>query len=1060
MQFPASNIRWTAVLVCATLAWPGPLAAQEPEYREDLRFVEKLRERNDHDLALQFLERMKKGASPELAKELPLEFAKTRLRIAGDEPDGTKRLAFYKEAGEDLKRFIAANPGHPRTAEANLDIARLLNLQGKTELNQALLDGDPKGKADKSKQARQTLEQAGIRLRAAAKVLEAALDKLPEPESEKDLVKRRLLEAQRQRARDEVGQTRLDIGLNLYDQAQTYLGGMGDTESSALLEKAQKELEPIAGGAPASPITWKARAWLGRIILEIESAAKARVKFQEVIGAGSLPAAFDGGRLARYFRMLLIHKFPSDQEKKKGVEPILVDAATRWLQDYPRYRKTPEGYGVCFLLAQMYMAQAEKPKLPANQAERLRNQARALLREVETSENDFSLQARQLKIDVMHRQKLFDRKLADLKTWEDCYVRAQYEMMMIDKDAKDFKDPKELQKKQEVRIRTLTGALEKGLKLPDAKRKDAQLEVSRAKLTLAYYALQARKYEEAIAVGEGFARDDPRSPLASLAAIYALEAYPRLIDQKKKKNEEEAAEARAAMFRLASYMEARWPRELAADKARYEVGWQLGYEKNYPEAIQKLSSIGPTFPAYARVQSYLASFCFKAEEAEMPLIPGDRKGDYKRRGLHALASIPDSSLGPDPEVNSIYVGAKAALGREWYKQGRYKEMETLAAAMLKRIPSLKFGSGDDDAARRNDLRDQMVSLLLSARYGLAYAAFAAGNHPEVVALLDPLVDQVIKREETPEKVLLKKNQRLATAILGFALRSNVQLRKTDRADLVLDALDQVSEDNAGGDINMLKLLAVLIKQQVEDLRKQTDKEALTKAIDSYGVLLGKRVKKLADKKKAMPSEFVVVLADCYSSMGLHAKAADELSKATVAKNPKQGSPEEVQARGIQLRTIREWRLSKDAGNLKKATAAMETIMGDPKKKPGWGRKNLDAILESGILLAAKEEYKKGFAVLEDLVRRLAPKARGDNRIKEAYLEASYWMIYCYFKNGEMQKKKEDRDKALRMAGRKIADLESSWDSFGSDASRKRFEDLLAQERGLHDQYLLAKKKKK
>ena len=78
------------------------------------------------------------------AKELALEEAKTRLRVASDEPDTERRLRTYRDARADFNKFIADNPGHPRLAEANLDVARILNLTGRTELNKALLAEDRK----------------------------------------------------------------------------------------------------------------------------------------------------------------------------------------------------------------------------------------------------------------------------------------------------------------------------------------------------------------------------------------------------------------------------------------------------------------------------------------------------------------------------------------------------------------------------------------------------------------------------------------------------------------------------------------------------------------------------------------------------------------------------------------------------------------------------------------------------------------------------------------------------------------------------------------------------
>src|SRR5262249_18382733 len=85
---------WAALLVTDQSAPP-----QAPDSREEVRFVRELRARHDHDLALEYLERLKKSnPDPELAAELPLETARTLLDSAADEPDSGKRIAVYGQA--------------------------------------------------------------------------------------------------------------------------------------------------------------------------------------------------------------------------------------------------------------------------------------------------------------------------------------------------------------------------------------------------------------------------------------------------------------------------------------------------------------------------------------------------------------------------------------------------------------------------------------------------------------------------------------------------------------------------------------------------------------------------------------------------------------------------------------------------------------------------------------------------------------------------------------------------------------------------------------------------
>src|SRR5947209_8298807 len=101
---------------------PTRALAQDSDFRDDLRFAEALRNRGDNDLALQFLENLARNAPAELTRELPLEFAKTRLRVASDEAETSRRLRLYRDAQADFQKFIETNPGHPRIAEANLDL--------------------------------------------------------------------------------------------------------------------------------------------------------------------------------------------------------------------------------------------------------------------------------------------------------------------------------------------------------------------------------------------------------------------------------------------------------------------------------------------------------------------------------------------------------------------------------------------------------------------------------------------------------------------------------------------------------------------------------------------------------------------------------------------------------------------------------------------------------------------------------------------------------------------------------------------------------------------------
>lgn len=1045
------------LLALVVLVEMGPWTmAQETDYRDDLQFAELLRARGDSDLALELLQRLAKQAPPALARELPLEFAKTRLRLASEEPETGKRLSLYVQASEDFRKFLAANPGHPRLTEAKLDIARVLNLRGKTELNRALLAEDSRSRRTFAQQARSTLEDAARQLQAAEKELTDQLARLPSVETITEPGQKKSLQARRARLEDERNQTRLEHGLNLYDQASTYLDGTGDEAASQLLVAARKVLEPLAKGAPTQAITWKARAWMGRIQYQTETAEAARSRFQEVLNGAEQPAAQEGIRLARYFRLLVIQEKPNEQDRKApgGPNGLILEAARRWRNDYRRYWKSPEGIGLTFLLAQTLLAEAESNKrLDPPQINRYRTEAIGLLREVESSENEFTERARRLKINTMVKQGLLRGPVRSLGTFEQCFLRAQFEGMQLDEELKASKDPKQAEQQRKQRLDTILEALRRALSLPEAKKMQGRLELNQARSQLAYWALTAGQLEEAIQVGEGFAREDPRSSQAELAAVYALQAYGQILAQKQAKFEEIRSE-RDKMFALASYMEERWPNGLAGDLARHSVALQLIREENYPEAIQKLSRIQPGYGSFALVCFQIADACTRAEKAKLDPLPGDQPGDYRKRAMAALEKMPESALGADPFLNQIYVSGKAMLGRDLFRLKRYSQMQQLATTLRERLDKLRFHhDAEKDRELRNQLRYELVDLELYARYGQAEAAFQASDHAKVVELLDPFLDTVIKNPESQERTNLQKNQQLSSALLILALRANIQLGRIDRTDTVLEVLDKVAGGENAGTTNLLRLLAHLIREQIEDLRKKGDKEALARAIKGYSTLLDKRIK----KQTTSTPEFARVLADCYSSMEEHDKAAAELAKIPAPKNARPGSPEESAYRRVQIDLARELRLSKQADNLKKARELLDAALGTS-KNPGWGRRDLLVLKEQGHLLLAEEKWGEAFAVWSDLTKRLARDVQKGGAVKEHYLECFYQMIATYVKVGLQKAGSEERDKYLRTAALQILQFEKSWEEFGSEASKKRFQELLSQQAALREQYEALKKK--
>lgn len=1009
------------LVVWVLLLLSGMAAAQQKApHVAELDFVRDLRARRYTDLALEYLERLKKNnATPELLQELPLELAKTRLEAAADEADSGKRLAIYEQARGEIDAFLKANDKHARAGEARLDIAQVAVLRGKTQLSRALIQDNLEARVAEGVKAREMLVEAGNRLKEVAANIDAKLQP----------------------------QANLSLALNVFDEAQTYLDEGKDqvlVERGKKIQEAAKLLEKLVGGDSNSPVTWQAAAWLGRCYQETGEPKKARAKYAEIL-LSTAPVANDGKRLARYFRLLVIKDSPEPDEAKdaKFVATIITEAVS-WLGAYPSYLNTPEGYGIRYLLAQALQLQAENPKTLAPQRAVDLANARKLLKAVEQTENDFTDRARRLKIGLMREQKLFDKEIPTLTTFEDCYVRAQFEIIMMSEDAKPPKDgakpdAAKIEEMRKVRATKIVTALERGLTLPDAKpnpKGKPNAELNNARAMLAFYCLNQQKYADAIRHGEAFARDDPRSSQAAMAAVYALQSYAQQLGKRERDAAlpEELRPERDKMLSLAHYMEERWPKELAGDMARHQIGLILLREKKQAketadqarllgEALAKLGAISRSYASYIVAQYQLADACLEAERDKLEPGPGEKAGAYRLRALAVLSAVPEPDVAADPIVGQVYVMAKGKLGWELFKDKQFQPMFDLSEGLIQKLPALPM-----EADVRQQMLANVTDLRLFATGGLAEAEFGKGQYAAVALRLDPLVVALNAPEAPENKTLaaqLKKNLQLGSALMSMDLRANVQLGKLDQVELVLRALQALTAegDDKGGTAKILQTLVYLIKQQIDELDKKGDQENRAKAVTGFTKILDK----VAEKPDKLETNSRMLLAQCYGNMGEHKKAAGLLEPIA--------TPTE---KGAQLLYARELRQAKEVD---KARRLVDEIT----KGAGWGARNIDALLEDVALLEEEGKYGPAAIKADKLVKQMLPNITKDNNIKEKYFEAYFHVVYSFVKHGQAQPDSAKKDENLKRAALQTIDLEKKWPNFGGDASAKRFNDLLNKE---------------
>jgi hypothetical protein len=1009
-----------AVVVVFVISLSASLA-QEAPYAEDLQFVRELRSHGYTDLAREYLERLAKSAPPQLKKELPLERALTEMEAANDEPDSGKRIALYAQARTQFESYLKANSQHTRAGEARFEIARATTLQGKAQLSRAMLEEDLATRVAEGKKARATLVTAHNQLK-----------QLPSSP-----------------------QIDLAMALNLLDQSETYLNSGSDkdlTESIKPIQDARKTLEKLAEGDSTNKITWQARAWVGRCIEKLDEPRKAVEKYYSITEATG-PAVQDGKRLARYFLLLARKKLKDAPNTKEPINTYLINQATTWLQEYPSYARSPEGYGVQYLLAETLLAESDNTKLEERTRSAMVARARKYLTSIERNENEFTDRARRLKLDAMARQGLFKQPISKLASFEDCYVRAQYEQQQLAEDVKKAQGSKSNEEAaRKARMQAIIEALQAGIKKPDALAKESRTELNNARALLTYYLLNEGKLREAIETGGTFAKNDPGAGPASTAAIYALVAHGKLLSQRERgsdahslKDDKEYQTDKAHMLALAHLMKQRWPKERAGDFARHEIALQLLREEKLSEAIAELDAITSAYPAYIRTHFLLARAAL--QQAAQDRDRGDPER-YRQRALAALASLPAPEATADVETQHDYVQAKLVLAGELLKDKEYKQVDELVTAVLPRLGTYRLSDEKTkDAEEHRKFSDGLTQLSLYSTALQADSDFKAARYQEVTRRLDPIVDQF-----NADKLPQLKESGFAPAVLALDLKANVQLNKLDRARPAIKALQSLQAEkgdkNADNTTAVLAQLVNLISQQIEDLRKKGNKDELQKAHAAFTTLLNEVV----GGQKTPTPKLAYLLARCYAGMDEHKKAVNLLK--TFASSTEVASDVPLQ-HAIQLLLVQEYRQVKES---EKASELLKEILTGKDGKPGWGAKSLDAQKLRILLMEDREEYASAALLCDTFIKQMVRRL-DDNKIKEQYFEFYYHLVYCIFKHGQQLDNADRKAKAIRDAAQRIVALEKAQNGLGNDESKKRFDELLEKESDLREQYKALKESK-
>lgn len=1024
----------------AVLALGVLVAAARAEEPPHLDFVQKLRASHYPDLALEYLQKIGPAAPANMRPSIELEIARARLDLARAENDAAKKPALFAQARQEFEAFLKNNPTSAQTSEAKLEITGLAVLQGKAQLQKAMRQTAGAGKQAEVIKARAALDDAAKQLEIGVKELDLKLVKYDDAKTEKELKEKKALEEAKWKAE-------LDRGVILLDEAQTFVGNENADVSKQrgdVVKQARGVLEKTAAAADArNAIHWQAQAWIGKCIHEDGDPPAARTRLERIIkttpGSANMPGLDAGKRLATYF---LIQLAPEAPQPKLDPTREQYDLAQSWIKSFGRDLDTPEGRHVRFLLGEACVNLAQALSLEKNpkraQITEYYTQAEKLFKDLEQTENDYTDRARLQRANLVFTRTGGEKTpIKDLPTFEACYIRALFEAAQMERDVKTIKDAAALEKKHKERNQNIVAALEHGLKLAETRRPaPSPNDVNTATAMLVYSDLTSGKYKDAIQLGEKLVREKPLATQAPAVAMYTLQAYGQILSPDGKLSEDQEEEYRTKMEGLAKHIAERWPNDAAGDVAHFQMGLLLIRDKKYPEAVDELGKVKPTFGAAIHSQYHLANTAFQvakdkaAEKDKAAAADRDRLAKeeqaFKDRAVKALESLPDLPAGADPATNQIYLYGKVRLGQHLYTNKKFADMEKLAEPLLQRLPTMRLA----DEAAREQAKSNLTLLTLYAAYGKAADELAVGQVGKARESLDKIVKQ-FKAGSLPE---LKKDAELRGGILGLALRASFQEGKLDRAKEILKVIQSAADNPQQANMRaILPSVAKLMKDELDAVRRKNDKAALEKATAGFTAFLDELAKGQADDTPV----YKRILAQAYAELDQYAKVIELASK---IEEPKGNADQHalLNYRAARILLMRAHRLN---DQLEEAEKVLKDVIGT------WGKNNLDVLFERVHLLDALKKYGAAATEWNKLTKQLLPRIKEPD-IKPRYYEAYFYKVRSLYRHGVGAKE----PKYVKQAAGLILTLEKSPQEFGPDESKARFLELLSQEKELKDEY--------
>ncbi|MBI3861159.1 MAG: hypothetical protein HY290_04615, partial [Planctomycetia bacterium] len=362
------KLRWILALVVG-LVLSGAFPAQASE--RHLEFVEGLRERDYLDFAMIYLEQLeKRGDVPsEVRTVIPFEKAITLLKGALALRTADAQMKQLDQAKAYLEEFLKANPNHAEAGRANTELAQVIVVKGKVEVQQSKAPGNAAQKADFQKRARAHFAEARKVYQTAHDRFKEAYDKFDKyiPKTDK-----------RYEAREEVFrqmvQSQLQLAVMTYEDGQTYDRGTPEnkkrlTEAAAAFDQIHARYRQLISGLYA-------RMWEAKCFEEQDDIVKALGFYNELLEhSKDLPRNQRAPQLVRMQNMVLHFKLICLNHEKRKDHRVAIQEAEEWLKENRGQASSRVGLGIQWEMVRAQEALARQETTGESDKNKLLQQA-------------------------------------------------------------------------------------------------------------------------------------------------------------------------------------------------------------------------------------------------------------------------------------------------------------------------------------------------------------------------------------------------------------------------------------------------------------------------------------------------------------------------------------------------------------------------------------------------------------------------------------------------------------------------------------------------------------